>query len=382
MTAKKPPETSNRGPHGEARTGDNACTFGANAVRLTARDWTTAAALVLIATIATPAIWEQLETFEPGPNYRVPYDLTEDYWTYQRAVEKAVDRDRIVVIGDSVMWGEYVIPQQTLPQHLNELHGHNRFANGGLNGGHPLALQGLIAYYADGINDTRVILHCNLLWMSFKERDLQIDKELAFNHPRLVSQFSPAIPCYKAPLDARMSIAIDRVIPFRTWGRHWRIADLGGQDLPGWTLEHPYANPLSQIRLESPPPKSRPHSRPISWTERKIKPQNIPWIDPDTSLQWRAFRATVDLLQHRGNRLFVIVGPFNEHMLTEASQRRYRNIRRQVEDWLRDRAIPHQAPALLPSPQYADASHPLSAGYAQLAEQVYTNAGFQKWLSD
>ena len=39
------------------------------------------------------------------------------------------------------------------------------------------------------------------------------------------------------------------------------------------------------------------------------------WVDLGTSLQWRLFRAAVHTLLRRGNRVFVLVGPFNEHLL-------------------------------------------------------------------
>ncbi len=356
--------------------------FGSNAVRLSARQWIVAALIILLVVIATPVIWNRIEPFDAAVDFRVPYDLSNDYWTYQRLAESAVSRDRILVIGDSVVWGEYVDPQHTLSHYLNQADGEFRFANGGLNGTHPLALEGLVKYYAAEVHDRRVILHCNLLWMSSTERDLQSDKELPFNHPQLVPQFVPSIPCYKAPVEERMGIAVDRRIAYRRWVNHLRVAYFGSQDIASWTLEHPYDNPIRQIRLEPPEPKSEPHSQPISWLQRGIQTQDMPWIDLDTSLQWQAFRATVELLRRRGNRLFVIVGPFNEHMLTGASRDRYRTMVGQVEAWLGEQRVAHFAATNLPSQEYADASHPLSAGYARIAEELHNDSGFQRWLGD
>ena len=101
-----------------------------------------------------------------------------------------------------------------------------------------------------------------------------------------------------------------------------------------------------------------------------------------TSLQWQAFRTTAELLLDRGNRVFVIVGPFNEHMLTDASRERYATVKKQVETWLSDKAIPFHRAKELPSSEYADASHPLNAGYERLAKRVYSQANFQRWLGN
>jgi len=357
-----------------------------NAVRLTAREWVVAASLVVLVAILTPLVWQRLEPFDPPQDFRVPYVSSDDYWLYQRLGDRVSRDARIPIIGDSVVWGEYVDPSHTLSHFLSEMPGlasqlgEARFANCGLNGTHPLALQGLVRDYAQDVRDTRVILHCNLLWMSSTERDLRTDKEIAFNHPRLVPQFVPDIPCYRAPVDERMGIVIDRRIPLRGWVNHLRVADFDGLDVHRWTLAHPYANPFEQIRWRPRQPKDEPHSPPIAWTERGIQAQDIPWIDLDTSLQWRAFRGTADLLRERGNSVFVIVGPFNEHMLTDESRARYRALSQQAEAWLGNQGIAFFAPAPLPSDEYADASHPLNAGYARLAELVASDAGFQRWL--
>ena len=363
-------------------TDDDAIEFGPNAVRLSVREWIIAASVLLLVVIFTPVVWKSIEPFEPQTDYRVPFDFSDDYWTYQRSVESTTANGKILVIGDSVVWGEYVDPQHTLSHYLNELHGAALFANGGLNGTHPLALQGLIESYAADINNMHVILHCNLLWMSSEERDLQAKKEMSFNHPRLVPQFVPSISCHKAPVDERIGIVIDHHIPFHKLVNHIRVAYYDSQDLHSWTLEHPYENPFEPIRLECPKPKNEPHSNPIPWTERAIPIQDIRWIDLDSSLQWQAFRATVELLRDRGNRVFVIVGPFNEHMLTEASRERYTSMRTHVETWLSNNAIPHHVTKPLPSHEYADASHPLGSGYARLAKQVDNEGEFKQWLAD
>lgn len=96
----------------------------------------------------------------------------------------------------------------------------------------------------------------------------------------------------------------------------------------------------------------------------------MPWVDLAGSLQWRSFQRAVELLQQRGNTVFVVVGPFNEHLLKEPSRVKYSELKRGIEDWLKERRIPYMAPPPLPSEYYGDASHPLSAGYALLAKEL------------
>jgi len=38
-------------------------------------------------------------------------------------------------------------------------------------------------------------------------------------------------------------------------------------------------------------------------------------------------------------------------------------------------------PDILPSELYADASHPLTAGYELLAKRIYADESFRKWLA-
>ena len=356
--------------------------FGSNAVRLGTRQWAIATLLTMAILFALPRIWTQIEPLAEWPDYRLPHAHSEDYWQYARLVARANSRQQIAVIGDSVIWGEYVTPQQTLTHYLNEQDAGASFVNLGLNGAHPLALAGLVSSYTTPLRDAPVLLHCNLLWLSSLERDLSIDKKLTFNHPRLVPQFSPQIPCYEAPLAERMGIVVDRNLTVRGWAMHLRIAFYEGQAIPSWTLDHPYENPLDEIQLTAPPLDVELRHDPLPWFESGIDQQDIPWIDLETSLQWQAFRHTVEHLQARGNRVFVVVGPLNEHLLTPASRERYQALRQGAQSWLSRQDIPHTLPPLLPSKEYADASHPLSAGYARWAQALFADPAFKRWLDD
>lgn len=366
--------------HHRAEVGEDAdepeVPFGSNAVRLSGRQWFVAAIGVLAVITFTPAAWEKVEKLELVPDYRLPYALSSDYWLFSRYCRVAASRYKTLVIGDSVMWGQYVRKDQTLTHYLNDLAGESRFANMGVDGMHPAALAGLMHYYGRSISDKNVIVHCNPLWLSSKKHDLQTEKEFRFNHPGLVPQFVPSILCYRDPYSGRVGIVIERTVPFLAWANHLRLAYFDQMDIPTWTLEHPYGNLAGAAAVGLPAPDEGVRHEPIQWTERGIDRQSLPWVELETSFQWRSFQRLVAMLEARGHRLFVLVGPFNEHMLEQTSLDTYVRMKGQMSAWLRERGVAHYVPPALPSEHCADASHPLSEGYASLARQLFQDEGF------
>ena len=349
--------------------------FIANGIRLTGRGWLLVASLAVLTVLIAPTVWRWVEPFDPGPDYRVPHQLSDDYWLYDHWARVAASEVDTLVVGDSVVWGEYVKPDGTLSHYLNERAGERRFANLGLAGMHPAPLAGLIEYYGGAISGKDVILHCNPLWMSSPRVDLRGEKEYNFNHYELVPQFSPRIACYTRKDSERVGFVAKRMIPFWSWKSHLYKAYFDDQDDPekgiaGWMVKHPYEYPFQGALLA---PSTTPRQTGISWEKRGIKPHQRDWVDLETSLQWRFFQRTVEILRERGNRLFVLVGPFNEHMLTEPNRERYAEVKRTIVDWLKEAKVPHLAPDPLPSELYGDASHPLAEGYALLAKQLYDN---------
>jgi len=359
--------------------------FAANEVRLSPRQWLAALAILGALFYLIPVLWERIEPLGPEPDYRVPYRLGSDYWVYSRSCRRACSGDQTLVLGDSVVWGHYVGRQQTLSHYLNELAGQEHYANLGVDGIHPVALSGLVEYYGRGIRAKNVVLHCNLLWMSSPRADLQEESEADFNHPELVPQFFPAVPCYREPISGRLGIAVGRHLTFFGWASHLRIAYFEDEpelrrwsDFRTWTIAHPYDNPAGAVTLELPSPDEPPSPKPVAepWTRQGGVPRSFPWVELETSLQWRFFRQTVELLRARGNRVFVLVGPFNEHMLTPESLKVYQSRLRDVEIWLQQNQVAYCVAAALPSQQYADASHPLPQGYRLLAGQVFESPSF------
>ena len=358
-----------------------------NELRLGVAHWVAVFSLVALVMLLTPPIWKQVESFDPGPDYRIPYALSKDYWLYARRLEQLGDPQQVIVLGDSVIWGEYVLPDGTLSHFLNRSTGtRDRFINGGVNGLYPLALEGLVQHYGGALRGRKILLHCNLLWLSSPKADLQDGKEDNFNHPHLVPQFFPRIPSYQADAAERLSAIVEREVGFLSWADHLQAAYFGERNIASWTLfsdggdppRHPnaYKNPLAQLTLavpSAPPndskrgPGSRRH-RP--WTATSEGAMRFEWVALDRSLQWAGFQRLLHLLRERGNDVWVVVGPFNEHLMTDESRAAYRKLRDGVVTWLTAQHFAHVAPEPLPSALYADASHPLTAGYQLLAERL------------
>ncbi len=357
--------------------------FAANDVRLSLRGWLLAGLLVLLALWVIPLAWQRIEPLELGSDYRIPYSLGNDYWNYERTSRQVCRSDETILVGDSVLWGHYVNSRETLSHFLNEKSEGHAFANLGLDGIHPVALAGLVEHFGGAIRNKRVIVNCNLLWMSSPRHDLSADEEAPFNHPTLVPQFAARIPSYKASLADRLEVVVARQFRYLGWADHVRIAYFDSDNLPTWSLDHPYDNPLNQVTLALPSPDELPSPEPDArpWNEKGIRPTNPDWVPLEESLQWRFFQQTIKLLQQRGNQVFVIIGPLNEHMFKEKGLAGYHQRVQIIAAWHKEQNIPHAVPKALPSQAYADLSHPTAEGYALLADQLLKEAAFRQFLT-
>jgi hypothetical protein len=345
--------------------------------RLNARQLFFGCLLAIVTLAMLPPIWTAMEPFDPGSNYRTPFELSDDYWQYARLVKYAVDKDGILMIGDSVVWGEYTTPDDCLSSALNRMTGSTRFVNGGVNGLHPLAIEGMVHLNRRELHNTNVVLHCNLLWMSSPERDLSSQTPQSFNHSTLVSQFGgwpdptkSSVPSYGETLSARIAIATTRNLPYRLLVEHVRRRYFGGQNVHQWSLQNPYEPIWKPVTFEMARPSTELRHTSQDWTKQGIKRQSFEWVDLDQSLQWQAFQRTVEFLRRRGNRVFVIVGPFNTHLMLPENETKFSKLRSGVTAWLTETQIPYAAPQVLPSQQYGDASHPLAEGYTTLARAL------------
>ena len=127
-------------------TNRQATNFGASAFRLSPRQWLFVIAIATVFAMGISPAWKRIEQFERGADYRLPYRQSNNYWLYQRHLEKSLNstvQKSAFVIGDSVIWGEYVTPSGTLSHFLSEQSIPEwQFVNAGVNGQFPLALEG------------------------------------------------------------------------------------------------------------------------------------------------------------------------------------------------------------------------------------------------
>jgi hypothetical protein len=347
-----------------------------NAIRLKMRECIGMALFGLAIVVAAPFLWERADNFDPGPDFRIPDHLKTDYWLYDRWTRLAGSRADVLVLGDSVAWGLYVAPDETLSHYLSAETGALRCVNLGVNGMHPVALAGLLEHYASGVAGKKVLLQCNPLWLTSAEQDLQEkDMPREIFHAQLIPQFSPRIPRYQAEeveVTTRLGIVIGRQVPFLSWGQHLQLAYFDQKSIPAWSLEHPHEDPVGQLTRGLTLPESE---RP---TPRELGQANFPWLAAEYSLQWQSFQRAVAILQQRRNHVFVLLGPFNEHMLTAASRERYHGVKKTMTNWFEANNVPYLAPDVLPRELYGDASHPVAAGYRLLARAL----GEQRFFAD
>lgn len=372
-------------------------TLFVNEMRLGSAEWVAVVILVLLIMTLTPSIWKKVERFETGNDYRMPYSLSKDYWLYERRLQEINDPSKVILLGDSVIWGEYVLADGTLSHFLNAEAGRpERFVNGGVNGLFPLALEGLIRSYGGSLRHRKVVVQCNVLWMSSPKADLQVQKQEKFNHARLTPQFFPKIPCYVADAQERLGVVMERNSGFLSWISHLQSAYFDDKSILNWTLQesddnpprHPNSNknPVAQITLRVPEAGSvdalrgPASSRHRAWDANAQNTVQFDWVDLETSLQWGAFQRLITLLHERGNEVLVVLGPFNEHMIEPTNRARFERIRDGIAAALKRQQVTLIAPQALPSGLYADASHPLTAGYELLAKTIYHAPAFTKWL--
>jgi len=348
-----------------------------NAIRLTIREWLVVG-LFTVLLFFVPSLWKQWETCPLETDHRMPHDLGNDYWLYERYAGLAAGKYDTLLIGDSVVWGEYVLRQETLSHYLNEQVGEERHGNLGLDGAHPLALTALVEHYAGAVSGKNVVLQCNPLWLSSRQADLQDEEATKLNHPRLLPQFVPKVPAYKEELSTRLGIVVEQHVPLSSWTTHLQQAYYDGTDIPSWTLDHPYDNPLEPLGRGLVTPAETRRHLPQPWYKGDSSKRDFPWVDLNTSLQWQAFQRVVKILRQRGNRVFVLVGPFNEHLLNADSLQRYQEIKTKIAAWLETEQVPYAVPPALPSELYGDASHPLAKGYAELARRLLDDPFFRK----
>ena len=303
-----------------------------NSIRLTGRQWLGIGLFAILVAFFGPSLWEYVEPFPDEADFRMPDDLKTDYWLYQRWARLAADKHKVMVIGDSVIWGLFSRRAETLSHYLN-VQDEEIYANLGLNAAHPLALEGLVRHYGSSISGKEVLLHCNLLWLT------ELHGGTSRRTRRTETRMSSIRVWYRNsrhawPATTMRYFPSPGVSTGRTASANQPVGEASArgclpyrapnksQDYsPGWTLEHPYDNPFEPLTRGLPVGHDELMKPQQPWfKDRRNREEDFPWVDLETSLQWAAFQRLVDLLRSRGNRVFVLVGPFNEYRLTKASK--------------------------------------------------------------
>jgi hypothetical protein len=354
---------------------ETAYAFSSNHIRLSSIEWIVTLVIILLFVLLSPLIWAKAQHLVYKVDCRLPYKLGEDYWLYKQLSKVVCESKENIIIGDSVVWGQFVESGQTLSHYLTQFSG-KKFANMGIDGLHPVAGWGLVKYYGEDIKNKNVYLHFNFLWISSPKNDLQTDKEFDFNHSGLVPQYYRRIPCYYTPFSKRLQAVLTRDSDFLSWVKHLQMLCLQNGDtdvsFPKWFVSHPYQNPFKNAteKLNSLFAEAGKAKQDVQKAE--TRKTDLPFVEIGKSLQWKYFMQTVDILQKRGNKVFVIVGPFNEHILNQTSLDLLAKIKADTEKSLIDKKINYIIAPVLPEEYFADASHPTTAGYEMLAKEIVT----------
>lgn len=332
--------------------------------------------ILLLAVIAAPSMLPFTGGVNFSGDYRIPYDLGEDYFLYERYSEYAGYRNRIPVIGDSVIWGHYTDGSGTLSANLNRLTGSALFANMGLDGIHPAAMNGLVNCYAADLGNKKIVVGINLLWMSSPRHDLSGEINSEINHKILLAQFYPRIPSYAPTIEERFRSVVTRSVSFFSWLDHIRMNRLAGKSLYLWTLDNPREDISGYFTA-----KSHDYRIPGGIEPEKMQQQTIEWVTPERSLQWRFMLDTLSLLKKRGNRVAAVITPFNTHMMTDESREKYFLMLAEMEWILRENGIIPVLPPVLDRKYFADSSHPNAEGYRLIAGDMMQNREFIDFIN-
>ncbi len=337
------------------------------ALDLSLREWLVVALLLTLLLAIAPSIPFRPKSPVVERDYRIPYALSRRYELYRRYTTLAAAQFPTLIVGDSVVWGQCAARDQTLSHYLNELTKQPRFANAGLDGMHPVALAELLEYHAPALTGKHILLHFDPLWLIHEDDVSDLNKAKLFNRPDLVPRLAAH---FKGPFKEAVAVSWSHLLrssPLQGWGE--RMSDTR-VDFLAWSLDHPYESPLKAISATLPPSEDSHHQRLIPWSEHASEHLKGSWGDPDVYPVWTAFERLLSLLQDRGNRILVLLGPMNEHMMAPAMREQYQALKLKLAGKVKAKGVRCFVASLLPSRQYADICHPLKDGYEALAREL------------
>jgi len=360
-------------------------TSASNALILSGREWIIAIVLTALVTGTIYFGWGSWERYNPGPDHRETCwaELQSDYWAYMRWMKTAKERYDILLLGDSVVWGQEVPNDETISHFINEELGSPRVANMGNDGLHLAGIHGAVQHYGDHLGDTNIILQCSPLWMTSPKRDLRGEKKARYHHPRLIPQFDSRINYYH-DLNTRLGYLSEhsfRVFPFV---RHLMANYFDNKSISSWMMDHPYKNPFSEVTFQAASVMAESQGKGLDWATKGMKESNEPFIDPETSIQFGLYLDALDLLEKKNANVFVMIGPYNQYYHSAESREKLFEMIGKMKAIFDKRGIPYYDTftAEILSDTFADSCHLLPDGHKVVARELVMDAGFQSWLGN
>ncbi|MDD8015377.1 MAG: hypothetical protein PHX45_06755 [Acidobacteriota bacterium] len=357
-----------------------------NHVILSGREWIFTVILFLIIGFVLYFGWYHWEELPLESDFRSTCweERMSDYWAYSQWGRAARARHRVLLIGSSVIWGQEVPHDETLSHYLNDELGAEDVANMGIDGLTNAAMTGLFKHYGRFLRGADVILEFNPLWMSSPRRDLRgKGSDLwQFHHPRLVPQLDRRISYYRG-INERVGYLLENDLKLPPFVRHLMVNYFENKSVAAWLMDHPYRLPPGAITFRAAPMMKEKQGLGTSWSSRKeAEIWDNPFLSLDESIQWEFYLKALRLLRNKGCRVFILLGPYNTHCLTEKSRERGRAMIEAVKHRLDEMGYPYfdTTKGFLPSDQFADQCHLLKGGHMLLARALVDDAAFRKWL--
>src|SRR6185503_5849853 len=121
------------------------------ALNLSLRDWLAVILLVTAMAAVVPLIPFRPRRTIVDRDYRMPYAMSSRYDLFRRFTALSSSQFPTILVGDSVVWGQFSERDETLAHYLTELPRQPRYIHAGLDAMHPVALAQLLEHHAPGI---------------------------------------------------------------------------------------------------------------------------------------------------------------------------------------------------------------------------------------
>jgi len=309
-------------------------------------------------------------------DFRLPNRTTMGYEEFVAQMGRD-DNVRIAVVGDSIVWGGFAEPWDTLSAHLDDLYekqGRPVSAyNLGMNGAHANDLMPLVADLVEERAADVVLLNFDMRFYA--------DGSVVRRYPELYEKAASTLASAPADLlatgasepatqtlEQRIDAAVSRV--WRLYAmRDYLAAALFG-DRPASALNHR----MNRLRADlfGPPlyGKKPPSRLPLKDIREAFA---VPELTEDNT-QIRYLTSTLDLAREAGVAVVVFAGPADSKLLDSldlwdraAYEANLARVRRIVES---HGGVFYAYTDAVPGALIGDSHHPLGAGYEALAEAI------------